>query len=189
MNSPTVGQPDKYYQGSHIRSNIFVTPGLGQHEAEVRRQARRLENRQVREHRRKVRIANAEPGCKRGAILVESGSWNPYASAAGVIRGGEGQGGELAIYVATLHRASQNEMMVTPGVVAAGARAGLTGAAKVRFGERRNLLRDSQLHGSVVESSHGRTDLGKKRILIVDLIVVRVETAEGYKEDLALHHQ
>jgi hypothetical protein len=92
---------------------------------------------------------------------------------------------EAAVYVATFHRAAEHQVMIAPSLVASRA-AGLQGAAKFGFGERRDLIRDAEVLRGAVERQHAVGHLPQQIELLPALPGVRVETAQRAKEDLAL---
>ena len=81
-------------------------------------------------------------------------------------------------------------MVIAPAVVRADVAYGAGGlerSAEIRERERRHLVLELQLDGGVVERLHRLGELGEVVPLVVDLILVRVVSALGTEEDLALH--
>ena len=65
----------------------------------------------VREHGRQVRVLNAEPFGERGAVLIHGGSGDPAAVVARIVGAAEREGRELAVDVAALNSAADDEMI------------------------------------------------------------------------------
>jgi len=86
---------------------------------------------------------------------------NPYAIAAGVVGAAESEIGKPAVEVAARHCSAQNEVMATPGVVAAGVGIDAESATEIGQCEGRYLRSDTERLGRFVECSQRGSKLVK----------------------------
>src|SRR6201981_1932222 len=144
------------------------------------------EVRKVREYRRQIAVGNAEPFCKCRAVLIHRRRGNPAPVASGIVRSAERKLWKLAVHIGSGHGAAHHQMAAAPSVIRSAVRSRLEGAAEIGQSERGYLRRDAQLDCRVVKRRHRGIELRVKIDLSVQLVAVRIESAERTKENLAL---
>src|SRR6185503_7291381 len=127
----------------------------------------------------------AEPRRERRCVFIDTGRGNPRAARTGVIRTPDGEVGHLAVDVAALDGAADDEVIRAPAMVGAIA-IRVKRATKVRRGERRDLLRAAELDRGAIERRDVSADVGKKVRMRAELRVVQIPAADAGEENLAL---
>src|SRR5713226_1868690 len=74
-------------------------------------------------------------------------------------------------------------------MVSAAAGGGLESPAEIRHGERGDLLVDPEFDGGGIKRVQSGAQLGEKIFLLVDLVVVRIEPAQGAEKYLPAESQ
>ncbi len=123
---------------------------------------------------------------RRRAVLIHRRRRNPAPIASGVVRPAKRELRKLAVHIGAGHGAAHYEMIAAPRVIRSAVRARLKGAAEVGQGECGYLRRDAQLDCRIVERGHRGIELRVKIYLAIQLVAVRIESAERAEENLAL---
>src|SRR6476469_4967833 len=139
----------------------------------------------VRENRRQIGRADAEPRRKGGGEFVDRSGGNP-AALAGIIGAVDGERGERAEQSSALDGAAQNKLVAPPPVIGASS-VGRISPAEIGGGKRSDLRSDAQLDRGRIKSVQSLAQLAEQIRLAGELIAVRVVTADGAEEDLAFH--
>src|SRR5277367_4202054 len=114
------------------RSKELAWPNVLAQEAELARP----EVCDVGENLREISRRDAEPLRQRGPILVDCRGWNQDTARVGVVRAARREQREIPVELSALHAASDDEMMIAPGVIAAIDAAGRQGAPEFGRSER-----------------------------------------------------
>ena len=106
---------------------------------------------------------------------------------------GRAVGAVHSVKIGTGYPSTDDEMMITPRVIASNNTCACSSRierpAKIGHCELRNFVRNSLCDHLVIKGSHGLAELDQQIILLSDLAIMRIKTAQLYEEDLSVDLQ